>query len=375
MPPGSELKMIGDWVLARFGRPPAHSRARSMAIIASLVFAVGVVDWLTTIRISLSIFYLVPVGLSVLWLGRAPGVTVACVCVTVRLLGDFMAADARLAAIWIWWNAAVLLAVFLLVVGILDALRTLYSELEQRVNERTRDLQLSVQARHRVERELREAGSRERAAIGRELHDDLCQHLVATAFATKVLGEKLAGAGHATARECQAIVDLLEEGVAKTRNLARGLLLADIHPDELPNALANLATGSSTGSVTCGFRALGHSRLVDAGTAAQLFRIAQEAMRNSLRHARPHNVHVTLDSDDTECRLVIEDDGCGIPEPGRRGAGIGLRIMAHRATVIGGVLAIEPIEGGGTRVTCRVPHARTGEALAPAGASLKDPTS
>lgn len=318
---------------------------------------VGFVDWFTGTEASFSIFYLIAVALAVAWLGRTGGVLVALGSAVTRLVGDSLIVDNSEAHAWIWWNTTATLVVHLGVVWILDAYLSLNRILEQRILDRTRALRAAVEGRERIERELREAGSQERAAIGRELHDELCQHLVASAFAAKVLEERLGRTDQAAANDAHIIVNLIEDGITKTRDLARGLILAGIKPGELGPELAELAKTSSRKGGRCYFRQDGTPVIEDAATAAQLFRIAQEAIRNAFRHGSPTRVDVVLGGNDQSFYLTVEDDGPGIPPPENRGVGIGLRIMAHRAAVIGGDLSITSATGSGTRITCAVASA------------------
>jgi signal transduction histidine kinase len=248
------------------------------------------------------------------------------------------------------------LSVYLLFIWIFHSFISLRRQLEQRVRQRTAALEESVIGRQRLERELLDVAAAERNSIGHELHDDLCQHLVGTALAAKVLGEQLAANNAQAADEAQSIVNYLEESIAKTRGLARGLLLATIEPAELGNELAELAAKGSESAVTCRFKQEGHPAIASASAAAQLFRIAQEAMRNALRHARPTRVDIILTGNAAATFLTIEDNGCGLPAPETRGTGMGLQIMAHRAAFIGGTLSIVPVPGEGTRVICHLPH-------------------
>src|SRR5262249_45247202 len=98
--------------------------------------------------------------------------------------------------------------------------------------------------------------------------------------------------------------------------------------------------------------------LPDHATATELFYIAQEAVSNALRHGHPRNIRLTLLTEPDGLRLRIKDDGIGLPNGLAQSAGLGLRIMQHRAGLIGGVLQIAPSQGGGTVVTCELPRTK-----------------
>ena len=88
-------------------------------------------------------------------------------------------------------------------------------------------------------------------------------------------------------------------------------------------------------------------------TATNLYHIAQESVHNAVRHAESQNISIELASKGDMLALRVRDDGRGIPDS-PNGDGMGLRIMHHRAEVIGGRLDIQQADGGGTLVTCRL---------------------
>jgi signal transduction histidine kinase len=93
------------------------------------------------------------------------------------------------------------------------------------------------------------------------------------------------------------------------------------------------------------------------GTATHLYRIAQEAVRNAVRHGKARRIEVSLSSGGSGVVLTVSDNGIGLPEPERRGDGLGLRIMKHRAAMIGATFEIAALETGGTLVTCALERA------------------
>ena len=92
--------------------------------------------------------------------------------------------------------------------------------------------------------------------------------------------------------------------------------------------------------------------VADNLTATHLYLIAQEAVHNAVKHARPRNIRISLDANDLLV-LSVQDDGIGMPasRPENHG-GLGLRIMRNRAAIIGATLTIQPAEPTGTLVTC-----------------------
>jgi signal transduction histidine kinase len=346
---------IRSWLTAQLAHRPQHNRRRSIAIVAAAIAVIALIDHSNSYLMSFKLFYLVPIILAAAWLGLLAGSIAAVACLAVRAAGDLIVNPETISFIS-FWNWFTDLAMYLVIVWVSHTLISLYRDMDRRVEERTRDLHDSYRVQRQLERELLEVAAHERSAIGREIHDDLCQQLVGTAFATKVLAKDLATRDAVAARNAHRIVGHVEDGIALARRLAQGLLLESIPPSELPSALGELVTRNDDGEVRCRFVVEGDPAVPDAATGAQLLRIAQEALRNALRHARATRVDVVLGGNQEAAFLIIKDDGCGLPPAGARGAGMGLRIMEHRAAVIGGILSIRPAAGKGTAVICHVPR-------------------
>lgn len=345
-----------EWTLARLTSSSPRRRVWAAVIIAGWFVAIETVDYLSGVRLSLLFFYLLPVTLAVAWLGWQAGVLVALCSLAGRALGDWLAGGREPLEPWVWWNNALAFGTFILIVGALNALFRLHRSLEAGIQARTTALEAALAETRRLQRELIEVGAHERAAIGRDLHDDLGQHLFATALASKVLAQRLADREPAAAAEAQAIVNWIDQAIAKTRDLAHGLLIASIDPLHLPDELTELAAAHNRGAVTCTFRIEGQPQVPDDGTAAQLYRIAQEAARNAIVHAEPTRVEILLAGGPSGVRLEVLDDGRGLSTENSRSAGMGLRIMAHRAALLGGNFSIEAALPRGTRIVCRLPR-------------------
>ena len=139
------------------------------------------------------------------------------------------------------------------------------------------------------------------------------------------------------------------------RNLAQGLYPVEMEAEGLMDAFRNLAANTTkTARVTCVFECEAPVLIHDDAAATHLFRIAQEAVRNAIQHGKPRRVGITLAERGGRVALTVEDDGNGVPETVDKSEGLGIRIMAHRAAIIGGAFAIEPGPTGGTIVTCSI---------------------
>jgi signal transduction histidine kinase len=107
--------------------------------------------------------------------------------------------------------------------------------------------------------------------------------------------------------------------------------------------------------VRCTFDCESLPKMNDVATSTHLFRIAQEAVNNAVRHGKPKQIVVSLSNQRGRVELTIEDDGGGLPDEWQKTRGMGTRIMAHRAAMIGGTFSIEPNPTGGTFVKCSIP--------------------
>ncbi|MDE2447365.1 MAG: sensor histidine kinase [Gammaproteobacteria bacterium] len=339
-----------------------HLERKPRALLTSVSLAalalIGAVDYLTGFNLSFAVFYLLDIGFAAWLIGRRFALALSALSIIISVAGDW-AAGAHYSSVLIpIWNALILTVVYVLVVWLLGALRAAQRELERKVDHRTTALVREIGARERLETEILEISEREQRRIGHDLHDGLCQHLTATAMAGQVLGQKLATLSLAEAKDVGEIVRLIEEGITMTRNIAHGIAPLDMESDGLITALRGLAANvSRMFKVACTLESDSPPLIEDASAATHLYRIAQEAVHNALRHGKPRQIVMSLSRVRDRAELTIEDDGTGLSDNWQGGRGLGTRIMAHRAAMIGGLLSIEPNPTGGTFVTCSFPLA------------------
>ncbi len=209
--------------------------------------------------------------------------------------------------------------------------------------------------RRRLELEILAISERERHSIGADLHDNLGQQL--TALELMCTGLTADAAEHpALKRGLGRMGKLLREAIGQTRFLARGLVPVAPRPDALRDELRELALRTNAlGRVQCTFACPKPVLIPDPFVAGHLFRIAQEAMNNAVKHARARRITLRLAVDGGALVLEISDDGRGLPRARLKPRGIGLRVMRHRANVIGAELEIQTQPKGGVVVTCRRP--------------------
>jgi signal transduction histidine kinase len=324
------------------------------ALCLGNVGLVAWVDYLTGYETFFFIFYLSAVFLAVWYVGVSFGSLISALSVTAWVSTNIAAGEHYSSYFVPVWNAMIMFLFYLVVVVLLAKLRTLQRELQSRVRQRTDALNELIRDRSRLQKELLEAAEQEQRRIGRDLHDSLCQHLTGTAFAGQVLGQKLAEKSAVESAEAHRLVELIEDAIELTRQVARGLHPIEMQTGGVTDVFQELATTvSGRFKVDCRFECQQPVPVRDANVATHLLRIAQEAVSNAIRHGKARHINICLNSDDDELELTITDDGGGLPENARNGNGLGLRLMAYRAEMIGATFSVERLPAQGTRVTCK----------------------
>jgi PAS domain S-box-containing protein len=205
-----------------------------------------------------------------------------------------------------------------------------------------------------LEEELLNVSSREQQRIGQDLHDSLCQQLAGIEFRNSVLVQQLAKNPKAKAEAAQ-IGELIRNATKQARALARGLAPVEIESNGLMAALSRLAANAANlFRIACTFKCPKPVLLENRASGTHLYRIAQEAIGNAVKHGRAKTVLVGLKKLDDELVLTVEDDGAGFAQNTGPIEGMGLRIMEYRAEMIGAMLRIDSVEGKGTKVACRL---------------------
>jgi PAS domain S-box-containing protein len=224
------------------------------------------------------------------------------------------------------------------------------------------EIERDITERKRLEEEVLQISERERRRIGQDLHDGLGQHLTGIAFLSKSLQQRLGAKSVASqpptadeSAEAGQIAELVQQAVGQTRALARGLHPVEPSSNGLMAALTELAVRTEAFfHLECAFEYERPVLLPDNVMATHLYRIAQEAVTNAVKHARAKAIRIRLEQHADAWQLSIEDDGVGLPDPAPIETGLGLRIMHYRAKMIGGILAISCARPHGTIITCRV---------------------
>jgi len=233
-----------------------------------------------------------------------------------------------------------------------------------------------ISGRKKMQRHLLEISSEEQRRIGSELHDGTGQELTGLSLTAGALLEMIDAAANATVegrtvrqfnesdfiRIRDTIAKVNHKLIEANRNvheLSRGIMPVQIDANALPSSLEELASSTSMPpTILCRFECPFPVIVSENSTATHLYRIAQEAVNNALRHSQASEIVLSLRQNGGETVLEVLDNGIGIDETcsrtaeGQKDHGMGMRTMQYRAGIIGGTLQIERRKTGGTSVRC-----------------------
>jgi two-component system CheB/CheR fusion protein len=229
-----------------------------------------------------------------------------------------------------------------------------------------------ITERRRLEKEILDVTEQERRRIGQDLHDGLGQMLTGIGLLSQNLARQLEQHDQAEAEEAAEITDLIREADQYARDLARGLTPVDLEASGLVAALERLvANAERLFDIECVFDEVGSALIHDGTTATHMYRIAQEAVSNAVRHGQAKRIKISLAAGAAQTRLRIQDDGVGFSEANTEGPGMGVHIMEYRARIVGGTLDISSTPGTGTTVTFTLPHRGAAQPAHPADATTQ----
>jgi PAS domain S-box-containing protein len=233
-----------------------------------------------------------------------------------------------------------------------------------------------VTERRGLEREILEIAGREQLRIGSDLHDGLGQDLTGVALMLRSVVAQLRKENSSARSDVEDIISLVNGAIESTRAMARGL--APVGADR-GGLIAGLQSMAVRGMERYGVRAHFNTSLqepltLDDGAATHLYRIAQEAFTNAIRHGRVTQVTIDLATAEGTLTLSVQDNGRGFDERNASNNGLGLKLMRYRAQMLGGDVTISNNKGGGVVVRCTCPHLApaAGDTLPRGGFPLKD---
>lgn len=240
-----------------------------------------------------------------------------------------------------------------------EALKKSRDEMEMRVEERTRDwastavkLGEEIRARKELERNILEISEEEQARIGLELHDDLGQLLTGAAYLAGSLSSKLAKTDDTACHQAGDVKKIIQDAIKRTRYISHGLVPFNIASQGLRHGLEQLAHDvSNLSGIPCEAHCSGNTEVSDFMIATHLYRIAQEAINNAVKHSSATRLAIELVTNDSAISLIIADNGVGLPASMlEANKGVGLMNMKYRAQIIGATIALEAQGGAGTKI-------------------------
>jgi signal transduction histidine kinase len=209
------------------------------------------------------------------------------------------------------------------------------------------------------EAQVLEISEREQRRIGQDLHDGLGQQLTAIELMCQALksDSQLASKPRALQAQLDRVCRHIREAITQTRSLAHGLTSFKVESGGLEIALTDLAQSTNApGRMRCRFRCAAPVTVHQPRAATHLYRIAQEAVNNALRHSQAREITIDLVQQNGSLLLQVADNGKGFPEASAQVRGLGLGVMKHRASVIGARLEVKSKPGKGVIVTCALPN-------------------
>ena len=236
------------------------------------------------------------------------------------------------------------------------------AELETRVQERTAELmkanwqlQRQMKERKRLENELLEIAEKERRRIGFDLHDDIGQKLMGVGLLLKALDIKLSQKQLPEASESRNVLELLDQVVNRTNDLANCFNSLEADNQDLGQLLRELIVNvRKTFPLKCSLRIRSLPALSQDATM-QLCKIAQESVTHAIKYGKAHRVWISLARSTDHLRLRIKNDGTPFATDCEPTNQLGVQIMNYRARTLGGTLEMQKQGEAGSVIICTVP--------------------
>jgi glucose-6-phosphate-specific signal transduction histidine kinase len=344
-------------------------RSQPKPVIAGLALGmIALISWIDSLtgwQISLGVFYGIPVLFVVWYMGKDWAIAFAGICMLGWMLSNWGGIPNFSRGAFIW--AAISRLVYFISMAIGGA-----AVRKQREIDAARIA--ALEHARALERDIVNVSEREQRRIGQDIHDGLCQVLAGIGCATAMLKEELQAKSLPEAKSAEEIEAYIQEAATEARDLARGIFPVLQDPSGLESALEELAIMTSRL----------HQRQVDVHfeegitipnpeVSMHLYRIAQEAVSNALKHADAQGVCIRVANVGGILRLTVQDDGPGVPSTVfSSSTGMGLRTMKYRAGLIGAELEIGRGPEGGTLVSCNMPYIKGNAVGKPYGQGSAD---
>jgi signal transduction histidine kinase len=231
----------------------------------------------------------------------------------------------------------------------LEARVALRTEELSRVND---DLKVEVEQRLQAEKTILDISGREQRRLGQDLHDGLCQLLAGTRLAALEVKKRLEAKSIPEASDVATLESNMADALAQADSISRGLYPVELESNGLMAALEELSAKiSRIFPATCQFICWQPVLIPDGNVNLHLYRIAQEAVMNSIKGGKAKRINIRLKRRGSRVILSIADNGIGFQSATLR-QGMGLKIMSYRAKMINASMQFKSHLNHGTVVTC-----------------------
>lgn len=346
------LSILADGVILwmMFFRETLQRKPARLVLLEALVL-VGLIGWVDHVtRWEWSCFapYAVPIVLVTWKKGRRLGFVFAFLCAAAYCVSDWQSNPYPTQ-----WGFALAVAGWWFYFSVLVVAVTALKDGRELDRERIETLE-RTQA---LERQILRTSEREQQRIGRDLHDSFGPQLAAIRYSATFLANELRQRGQPEAAKAEQICKLVGDAGSLARDLARGIFPVQMDGAGLAIALKDLAgTTSRLTGIPVSFYEMGDILVKDPEDGMHLYRIAQEAVNNAVKHGGPRKITIVLSKIQDSLRLTVADDGKGMGSSPDGTRGMGLDSMKYRARVLGGELKIDSNPGEGTIVSCEMPN-------------------
>jgi signal transduction histidine kinase len=331
---------------------------------------VAAIDYITSVEVSISVFYLAPISLVTWYSGRKIGLVFCVFCAGLWLLADSQDFSRYSSNAIPYWNALVRLIFFVVVTVLLYEIKNFKGNLEQLVEEKTRNLTEEITKRTKTEYELQyksEALSRltkklqsvreeESTYIAREIHDELGQALSAIKIELMWFLKKYP-MGSKQSEKIKQISEIVDETIKNVRRISASLrpkLLDQL--GFLPAIEWQVKEFEKRTRIKCELDIDSEDLKLSPIASSTLFRIFQESLTNIARHSGATKAEFKLDRNQDILTMVISDNGKGFSNNYKNNKhSLGIIGMEERAHSLGGVIDIDKHPAGGTKVKINIP--------------------
>lgn len=326
---------------------------------------VGSADLVWDSEIVFPLLYLLPVAYASCCMRGREGVMVGVLCAGLGAVVTMKSEAGHFPPSFPLGDASVRMALFCAeVLAITSVTRSIVFQTRGALH-RAHTLRDEARRRRRLEREIIEVSARERLRLAQDLHDGIGQYLSALALHARMLADDLNQCRSAHASQAERIVAVIRKTNQITRHINRALQTPESNADGLVAAFHVLAAEfEQLTGVRCEIASAQPPPALDQFHTTMLFRIVQEALNNSVKHARPQTIRVSLAHADDSLSVRVVNDGYGKATHTAGGSGAGALVMRLRAELMGARFESGPMAQDEYKVECVLPLGASGRSAA-----------